>query len=600
MRRPPLAARLATAVVLACAAMGFGAAGVQAAPPLVAQYGFDGAFEDGANSVTPDGSGNGLALRGPAGAIRVGTPPRFGNGALLPSNVTTLQVTSPLFSPSQVTLLAWIKRSGFPGNLKYVAGRGDDGAICGGSSYAIYTGYPGNEGLRFYTRRAGQDSLLTDVAPSAVWDGQWHLVAGTYDGTAARFYVDGTLVGTPKVGSGSPDYALGGGTSFYVDGYPVQSCELSPNADDFPGQIDDVRVYDRALSGTELARLAASTGPNAPELITDASLLPPPAAPVVEPSQGAQQPQAPAAPKPAPKVVQQATLAQAVAAVKGASGKAAPPSMQAAVSEAQAKALEAMTSAAGASHVSAAKAAQELSAKEAKQLRPDSRLQARLEAMKYGIAAQVPAPAAGQVVEAVATLVLQKKRGGKVTTQQITLPPAVGVAGAQKQAEVYFPVDQKATAAMTRKDVAKAAIAIQGASIDAMSEMGEMESLRLQMAMDRLSKVMSTLSNILKKTSDTANTITQNLKGGLTEAERKENDRAAEQARKLDKQLRDAEAQRDAANLEAAKAAQQAMQNFAGALVGSVGQGGAGKMLPAAVAPLKGCKTCELAAQRSK
>jgi hypothetical protein len=50
------------------------------------------------------------------------------------------------------------------------------------------------------------------------------------------------------------------------------------------------------------------------------------------------------------------------------------------------------------------------------------------------------------------------------------------------------------------------------ADIDSMSEMGEMESLRLQMAMDRLSKLMSTLSNLLKKASDTASTITQNLK----------------------------------------------------------------------------------------
>jgi hypothetical protein len=48
--------------------------------------------------------------------------------------------------------------------------------------------------------------------------------------------------------------------------------------------------------------------------------------------------------------------------------------------------------------------------------------------------------------------------------------------------------------------------------LDSMSEMGEMESLRLQMAMDRLSKMMSTLSNLLKKISDTASQITQNLK----------------------------------------------------------------------------------------
>ncbi len=50
------------------------------------------------------------------------------------------------------------------------------------------------------------------------------------------------------------------------------------------------------------------------------------------------------------------------------------------------------------------------------------------------------------------------------------------------------------------------------AQIDSISEMGEMESLRLQMAMDRLSKMMSTLSNILKKISDTSSSITQNLK----------------------------------------------------------------------------------------
>ena len=48
--------------------------------------------------------------------------------------------------------------------------------------------------------------------------------------------------------------------------------------------------------------------------------------------------------------------------------------------------------------------------------------------------------------------------------------------------------------------------------LDAMGEMGEMESLRLQMAMDRMSKMMSTLSNVLKKTSDTSSSIVQNMK----------------------------------------------------------------------------------------
>jgi hypothetical protein len=48
--------------------------------------------------------------------------------------------------------------------------------------------------------------------------------------------------------------------------------------------------------------------------------------------------------------------------------------------------------------------------------------------------------------------------------------------------------------------------------LDDMSEMGELESLRLQMALDRLAKLMSTLSNVMKKVSDTTSQITQNLK----------------------------------------------------------------------------------------
>lgn len=48
--------------------------------------------------------------------------------------------------------------------------------------------------------------------------------------------------------------------------------------------------------------------------------------------------------------------------------------------------------------------------------------------------------------------------------------------------------------------------------LDSMNQMGEMESLRLQMAMDRQSKMISTLSNLLKKVSESADAITQNLK----------------------------------------------------------------------------------------
>jgi hypothetical protein len=45
-----------------------------------------------------------------------------------------------------------------------------------------------------------------------------------------------------------------------------------------------------------------------------------------------------------------------------------------------------------------------------------------------------------------------------------------------------------------------------------LSEMGEMESLRLQMAMDRMAKMMATLSNMLKLMSETAQDIVRNIK----------------------------------------------------------------------------------------
>jgi hypothetical protein len=48
--------------------------------------------------------------------------------------------------------------------------------------------------------------------------------------------------------------------------------------------------------------------------------------------------------------------------------------------------------------------------------------------------------------------------------------------------------------------------------LDSMSEMGETESLRLRMAMDRLSKFMSTISNLMKKISGTEDGIIKNLK----------------------------------------------------------------------------------------
>lgn len=55
-------------------------------------------------------------------------------------------------------------------------------------------------------------------------------------------------------------------------------------------------------------------------------------------------------------------------------------------------------------------------------------------------------------------------------------------------------------------------IRIAGSTLNNINSRDEMESLRLQMAMHRLSKLTSTLSNVLKNASETAQNITQNIK----------------------------------------------------------------------------------------
>lgn len=277
--------RLALTLAVSCALFAAGAApSASAAPPLVADWPLDSAVTGGTD-VTEDDSGNGLALSSAAGTMKFGTAGGKFGGYLSSSNVTPVQVDSPLLATQQVTLLAWIKQSGNPGTLRYIAGRGDDGPTCSGSSYALYSGYPGNPGLHFYVRQpdpAGT-SALSDAPPdSAVFDNQWHLVAGTYDGANVRLYVDGVQIGAAKPASGIGYGAPQIHSSFYVDGYPPAAGCIGNF--DFPGLIDEARVYDRALSSSELTRLAAAPGP---------------APPVLEPDVGGPQPQ-PVGPTPQP------------------------------------------------------------------------------------------------------------------------------------------------------------------------------------------------------------------------------------------------------------------------------------------------------------
>ena len=82
------------------------------------------------------------------------------------------------------------------------------------------------------------------------------------------------------------------------------------------------------------------------------------------------------------------------------------------------------------------------------------------------------------------------------------------------QLRIQFPTASHREADVLATYLLGVAAAGQGSreALDSLNEIGESEALRLQMAMDRMSKLMSTLSNLLKKTADTQNAMVQNIK----------------------------------------------------------------------------------------
>ena len=266
-------ALLAVALAVAWLALP-GAAAANHAGPLAGQWHLNDDTSADQDDVTSDSSGHGLDAVTAEGTMVLASDGKWGND-LSAVNLSVLTAgPSALLRPAGVTLMGWVRRTGTPPTLRYMAGQGDDGGTCNGPSYAIYTGVGQSAGLQFFIRPEGDNYKPSPIAPDSIWDGQFHFVAGTFDGSTVRLYIDGVEVGngTPAAGQ-TIDYGFPG-DKFFIGGYPVPAC----GDGDFPGAIDEVRVYDRALSATEIARLQAdSNGPNPPVLTPDDGVVPPPA-----------------------------------------------------------------------------------------------------------------------------------------------------------------------------------------------------------------------------------------------------------------------------------------------------------------------------------
>jgi len=149
---------------------------------------------------------------------------------------------SPSLHVSNLTVQAFVSALS-PGANKYILSKS---ASASSASYAFYTSPSG--GLAFYVTTDNGTAQSPTVSSSAIWDGFFHLVDGTYDGQKVRLYVDGQEVGSATSASGQIQYGTGqdSGALLFGDFYST------PGTSNFVGSIDEIRIYNYALSAAEI------------------------------------------------------------------------------------------------------------------------------------------------------------------------------------------------------------------------------------------------------------------------------------------------------------------------------------------------------------
>ena len=196
-------------------------------------------FDEGSGTTVEDASGNGNS-----GTLQGDPPPTWANGVT--SGALTFDGSQNYVQSDQAfnqtisafTIEAWFAATSVSGeNPAIVSTLGDDIGYNYLADIVIYTNsvFNGNS-IGLNTR---WDMLF---APLGLVDGNWHHVAGTWDGTNSSLYVDGQLVAT------QPDaYPAFTWTT------PLRLAYRDTNGGcNYGGEIGEVRIYDQALSSNEV------------------------------------------------------------------------------------------------------------------------------------------------------------------------------------------------------------------------------------------------------------------------------------------------------------------------------------------------------------
>jgi hypothetical protein len=104
-------------------------------------------------------------------------------------------------------------------------------------------------GYAYFSGRAPGAFVYNDSSNVVINDNEWHMVVGMIDGRTWSNWVDGELQRT--VDSGNPNPSMNNGDPLVIGCY----IDVGQRASYFTGDIDDIRIYNRALTEAEISEL---------------------------------------------------------------------------------------------------------------------------------------------------------------------------------------------------------------------------------------------------------------------------------------------------------------------------------------------------------
>jgi Concanavalin A-like lectin/glucanases superfamily len=191
-------------------------------------------------AMTPDVTGA-LPVGQDDGAVKFNYTGTSNNGGDWLS--TTAVSPVGLYQLNPLTCAAFVKVHAYPS---------DQGMIAGSQGFpgGVYTGWAFrqvSDGKLLFSLGGSPEKYA--ISPGALVLDTWYHVAGTYDGTTIRLYLNGVEVATTAFSSGS---------FFGSSGMVVATEDLSSTHLYFTGSVDELAVWSEALSADEIALLASA------------------------------------------------------------------------------------------------------------------------------------------------------------------------------------------------------------------------------------------------------------------------------------------------------------------------------------------------------